>query len=388
MRYRKISAELQEFLKAIPDFRRTDKGNIVHNLQDALLLLIVGRLARCVKRKDVQAFGMAHLTYLKRLGMFRKAGLPSESTLYRVEKGIDDKRMAELQSDFARKMNPKKDKALFKLIAVDGKCMRGTVQENGRCPDIVGAYSVNDGLTVATEMCEQKSNEITAGPKLIEAVCRQYGNTSNIVFTADAMQCQTNFLKAIMRHDAHFLVEVKSNQKALRWGLEDRLSVESPVDTCHVEPTLAHGRIESRTCKKYYADSLGIDTNKWGKSLTVITVETTTANKKSGEQSNELRIYLTDLDEDAKVLDSVAKKHWAVETMHWTLDTVMEQDRIKRKHPQAARNLDTIQRLCLNILSVWKSKRRKLADRSKGVTELLRTASLHMPFLIELLHLK
>jgi hypothetical protein len=48
----------------------------------------------------------------------------------------------------ARKMNPKKDKALFKLIAVDGKCMRGTVQENGRCPDIVGAYSVNDGLTV------------------------------------------------------------------------------------------------------------------------------------------------------------------------------------------------------------------------------------------------
>ena len=54
-------------------------------------------------------------------GMFRKAGLPSESTLCRVEKGIDDKRMAELQSDFARKMNPKKDKALFKLIAVDGK---------------------------------------------------------------------------------------------------------------------------------------------------------------------------------------------------------------------------------------------------------------------------
>ena len=121
MRYRKISAELQEFLESIPDFRRTDKGNIVHNLQDALLLIIVGRLARCVKRKDVLAFGMVHLTYLKRLGMFRKAGLPSESTLCCVEKGIDDKRMAELQSDFARKMNSKKDKALFKLIAVDGK---------------------------------------------------------------------------------------------------------------------------------------------------------------------------------------------------------------------------------------------------------------------------
>ena len=74
MRYRKISAELQEFLESIPDFRRTDKGNIVHNLQDALLLIIVGRLARCVKRKDVLASGMAHFTYLKRLGCSERRG--------------------------------------------------------------------------------------------------------------------------------------------------------------------------------------------------------------------------------------------------------------------------------------------------------------------------
>lgn len=321
------------------------------------------------------------------MGLFRKSGLPSESTLCRLEKSIDDEKLADALSGFAHKSSQNKKSNYLRAIAIDGKCMRGTIQDDGRAPNIVGAYSVDDQRTVATVLCDKKSNEIKAGPKLIDKVCNLYDGESNIVFTADAMQCQSDFIKKIIEHKTHFLVEVKSNQKALRWGLEDNMKTTNDVGVYSEDATLSHGRIESRICKKYRADNLGVDTTKWGKSLIVISIETFSIQKNTGAQSRESRIYLTDLDMSPKILNDIARKHWAIESMHWTLDTTMGQDRIRRKSIRSARNLDNIQRLCLSILSIWRSARRKLSDKAKGATELLRKANQSFQFMIELLEL-
>ncbi len=86
-------------------------------------------------------------------------GVPSESILSRVEQGIDGLCLADRMTDFAAGFR----KELFRpdngpeIVCVDGKAVRGTVQENGRNPDVVSAYSSDTGITLATEACREKA---------------------------------------------------------------------------------------------------------------------------------------------------------------------------------------------------------------------------------------
>ena len=58
--------------------------------------------------------------------------------------------------------------------------------------------------------------------------------------------------------------------------------------------------------------------------------------------------------------------------MHWDLDRNLRQDSIKRKAERAARNLDTIQRMVLALIAVWKNRRKKISDKQKGTAQIIR----------------
>lgn len=91
---------------------------------------------------------------------------------------------------------------------------------------------------------------------------------------------------------------------------------------------------------------------------------------------------------EANVLNAISKKHWGIESYHWSLDTCQKQDGIKRKTAKAARNLDTIQRMCLSIISIWRRKRKKIKDRLKGYTEIVTKCSDNLNFLFDVMALK
>ncbi|MDE6415905.1 MAG: ISAs1 family transposase, partial [Duncaniella sp.] len=81
----------------------------------------------------------------------------------------------------------------------------------------------------------------------------------------------------------------------------------------------------------------------------------------------------------------IVRNHWSIESMHWGLDVNLLQDKIKRKSSRAARNLDTIQRIVCSIFSVWKGRRKKKADKQKGMAELMRYISMSFSRLIRFL---
>lgn len=89
-----------DFARSVPDFRRSDKGNIQHRLADIIILMILARECGCVGRADIIEFGRLHLNKFHRLGILRN-GVPSESTLCRAENGINDHAMADRMQDFA-----------------------------------------------------------------------------------------------------------------------------------------------------------------------------------------------------------------------------------------------------------------------------------------------
>lgn len=122
--------------------------------------------------------------------------------------------------------------------------MRGTLYENGRNPDIVSAYSLQSGFTLATDVCKEKSNEIKAVPKLLDKV-----DISGCIVTVDAMSFQKAIIDKIREKVGDFVIEFKANQISLRYGLEDNIKTTAPTDTYMEGPYLEHGRIESRTCR-------------------------------------------------------------------------------------------------------------------------------------------
>ena len=187
------------------------------------------------------------------------------------------------------------------------------------------------GITLATEVCREKSNEIKAVPRLIDKI-----NISGKIVTADAMSMQKDIIDRIRENGGDFLIELKANQPSLRYGVEDRLKERTPVYSHTEGPELGHGRIETRTYRVFDGLDIIADKEKWGGNMTIIAYESETVKKTSGVQTSEKRLYVSSLPTGTPALGSLVHNHWS-------LDFNLLQDRIKRKSAKAVRNLDSIQ---------------------------------------------
>ena len=361
-----IMTHLRKFVSSVPEYRRTSRANFKHKLEDILMLVILGRLSKCITRAEILQFGKRHLKRLQSKGLF-PYGLPSEATLCRVFQSIDDEKMADRMSAFAEVFRKEISASATDIICIVGKAMRGTLYDNGRNPNIVSAYSLRSSFTLATDVCKEKSNEIKSVPRLLDKL-----DVSGCVVTADAMSCQKGIIDKIRGKGGDFVIELKANQRSLRYGLEDSIKATTPTDIYKEGPYLEHGRIESRVCRIFRGEELIADREKWNGNLTVIEILTSTEKKSDGRSTSEQRLYISSLDSSAERLSQITKQHWAIESMHWDLDRNLRQDSIKRKAERAARNLDTIQRMVLALIAVWKNRRKKISDKQKGTAQIIR----------------
>ncbi len=376
-----ILSRLMDFASSVPDFRRTDKGNIRHRLADIIILMILGRVCGHVGRTAIMEFGRHNLGRFRKLGILSN-GIPSEATLCRVANGIDDLALADKMQEFAEVFHKELLKADCdkEIICVDGKAERGTVQENGRNPDIVSAYSFNTDIILATEACREKSNEIKAVPLLIDKI-----NISGKIVTADAMSMQKDIIDKIRAKGGDFLIELKANQRSLRYGVEDRLKKHTPLYSYTEGPELGHGRIETRTYHIHDGMDVIADKEKWGGNMTIIEYEAETVKKSTGVHTSEKRLYMSSLPTNTPAMGSLVRQHWSIESMHWGLDFNLLQDKVKRKSSKSARNLDTIQRIVYSVFSIWKGLRKKNSDKRKGMAELMRHVSMSFTKLMRFL---
>lgn len=379
-----ILEELRAFASSVPDFRRLNKGNIRHRLDDIIMLMILGRISGHVRRAEIMMFGRCNLNKIRAMRML-KNGVPSEATLCRVENGINELGMADRMRQFAEAFHDRLTATcrVKEIICVDGKAERGTVQKNGRNPDIVSAYSSDTGIILATEACQEKSNEIKAVPKLLDKV-----NVAGKIVTADAMSMQKDIIDKIRERGGDFLIELKANQPSLRYSVEDRLKGCIPAYSYTEGPELGHGRIETRTYRIYDGLDIIADKEKWGGNMTVIEYESSTVRKSTGACASEKRLYVSSLPTDTPMLGTIVRKHWSIESMHWGLDVNLLQDKVKRKSSRSARNLDTIQRLVYSVFSIWKRLRKKRSDKKLGMAAITRRVSMSFTTLIRFLSQK
>ncbi len=86
----------------------------------------------------------------------------------------------------------------YKFVCLDGKTARSSfdIFNNQKAKHILYAFSRDDQLILAhEEVTKDKTNEI---PKAQEMIDSLELNTKNVVFTADAMNCQIGTIKSIV----------------------------------------------------------------------------------------------------------------------------------------------------------------------------------------------
>ena len=93
---------------------------------------------------------------------------------------------------------------------MDGKTIRGSQSESHKAYHVVSAFAAENQLVLGELVTEEKSNEITAVPELLDSL-----NIGGSIVTADAMSCQKGIVEKIQEKRADYVIGLKGNQPTL-----------------------------------------------------------------------------------------------------------------------------------------------------------------------------
>ena len=99
------------------------------------------------------------------------------------------------------------------MISIDGKTNRRShdASKGLGALHIVSAWASEEGIALGQVATEEKSNEITAIPQLLKQI-----ELKNALITIDAMGCQKEIARQIVKGGGDFVIAVKDNQPTLR----------------------------------------------------------------------------------------------------------------------------------------------------------------------------
>lgn len=238
-----------------------------------------------------------------------------------------------------------------KQINIDGKSLRGARNKKGNSNiHIVHAWVHENGMLIGQLKTEEKSNEITAIPTLLEQL-----DIKDATISIDAAGCQKNIAKTIRDAGGNYLLAVKANQPTLYDDIINLFEEAHKVDfkyvlNCDRFESIEKnaGRIEKRSIN-IISDPSELSTAEDWKDLQTI-VEVINETKVKGKISTEKRYYISNLIEGAQNFGGRVRAHWGVESMHWTLDVTFKEDDSRANTLHAAVNLGTLRRAAINIV--------------------------------------
>ena len=194
---------LLEVLEGIEDSRR--ERSVWYPLHEVLFIFIAAVICGATSYVKVEMFGKSKEKWLKKYIQLEN-GVPDACTFRNVVKAIDTQ---QLHTVFIEWMKEAVE-SISGVVAVDGKQARRTKDAKKRALHVVSAFSAECGLVLGQLACEEKSNEITAIPKLLEQL-----ELKGCIVTIDAMGTQSEIASAITNKGADYILSLKENQPGL-----------------------------------------------------------------------------------------------------------------------------------------------------------------------------
>lgn len=356
MSARKKAAFLYHFDKL--EDPRIDRKKL-YPLKEILLIILAGGICGVKSWRDLVIFGGAKLDYLRRFSAFEH-GVPSKNTFARVLSALDPGVFKECFIAWARSFQL----AAKEVIAIDGKALRGSFDkaQEQSAVHMVSAFAASVKLVLGQEKVNEKSNEVTAIPKLLDLL-----SIKGAIVSIDAMGTQKKIAKKIREKKADYVLSLKGNQTSLHSDIELFLSTEieklnykkeNKIVDIYEDVDKGHGRIEKRVC--YVTNKLGWlnQRSQWCDLNTIAMLKSeVTIGQKTTTQK---RYFISSLQADAKEIAQAVRSHWAIEnSLHWVLDVTLGEDNSRIRKNNAPENMAMVRHIILNLLRNAKTHFRK-----------------------------
>lgn len=363
----RLKLPVEEFFSELPDPRveRTRK----HALLDVVIIAILAVICRAEGWDDIVWWAEDNETWLRTI-LELPHGIPSADTFRRVLSALDP---TAFEACFRRWALALCRTTAGKLVAIDGKTVRGALDAEGdkSALHLVNAWVADNDLVFGQLATAEKSSEHTAIPELIDLL-ELRGATVSI----DAAGCHVAVAQKIIDKKADYLLALKGNQKTLHGEVlgyfdgalangfgKARHSFDETNDK-------GHGRIETRRTWVCSDVDWITRSERWPKLASIVLVEST---RIVGDKTSvERRTYITSSKADATEVGRRVREHWGVENkVHWMLDVGFAEDRARLRRDHGPRNFSLLRKLTMNLLRKAPGKqsdsmvrRRKKADRS------------------------
>jgi hypothetical protein len=166
------------------------------------MIAVCAMVAGAKGPSDYERYGKAKLGLLRKF-LRLENGIPSHDTFNRVLSKTDP---ARFNAAIVRWLESLTDVA-GDVISIDGKNLRRALTRDGKMPCIVSAHSSRTKLVVGQVKADEKSNEITAIPELLDLLY-----VRGAIVTIDAAGCQRRIVRKILKRGAGYVISLKGNQ--------------------------------------------------------------------------------------------------------------------------------------------------------------------------------
>jgi hypothetical protein len=204
----RVGASLLATLAQVPDPR--GRRGVRHQIAVILALAVCAVMAGARSFTAIGEWAAdASDQVLSALGV--ESPVPCESTMRPTLQRLDaDELDTAIGSWAAGRTEPAA--TTRRLIAVDGKRIRGSGSATIEARHLLGAIDHTHGVVLAQRQVEDKTNEITKFAPLLDPV-----DLADAVVTADALHAQRGHADyLVLKRGAHYLLTVKGNQCATR----------------------------------------------------------------------------------------------------------------------------------------------------------------------------
>lgn len=357
------------YFSSIPDPR--SRGRSFYKLEHLFFIILAATLAGANSINQITVFAQVKAKWIKALIDIER--IPTYGAFWWLLVRVKPEFLRELLKGW---MQTLPHDVQDRLLAIDGKCLRGTqsTYANHSALHLVSLFSADTGLILAQQPVEDKSNEITAIPKILEGV-----DIRGATITMDAMGCQRAIAKQICDAGADYLIALKGNtgliyDEVIQYFREAKEAGYEYLDHTHfTQNDLGHGREVKMTVRCVQDVEWLPQQARWEKLKSLIEVisERTVKSKTSVER----RYYISSSDVNAERQGSRIRGHWGIENhLHRQLDVNFMEDDSPVNTGHAAENLATFRRLALNVLGSGKGlieRRKKAAWNEEYLTQLV-----------------
>jgi predicted transposase YbfD/YdcC len=342
---------IQRYFRNLKDPRRRHRR--LHRLVDIIGIAICAVVCGANDWQEIATFGQSREDWLRRF-LRLPNGIPSHDTFERVFDRLDP---VVFQACFREWIMAIAGALDVPQVAIDGKTLRRSGSADLGPLHVVSAWATAQHLALGEVAVAEKSNEITAIPRLLELLELQ-----GALVTIDAMGCQKEIARAIVAKGADYVLTVKDNQPHLlddiQACLAEALDGGAAAPRCETYATedRGHGRLEKR-CYTIVRNPTGIRNRQDWEGLSVIGMcsgERTV----QGKTSEEVRYFIGSKRASAKCYGQALRHHWGIEnSLHWQMDLNFGEDDSRIQKRRSAENFALLRRLAFSLLKQHPDKK-------------------------------